>query len=518
MSYISAAVTRDRNNVIVWYRDENRRRVTHMYPAPYYFYYEDDYGEYTSVDGKKLSKAEFNNANKFKKAKELYNDERLYESDLAPEIKVLLENYYNEPETPINITFFDIEVDYNKDIGFASPDNPYAPINSVAVHHHWSGETTLICVPPSEDITYEDIADDIKQDANVIFCHNERELLINFLAQIQDSDIISGWNSKFFDLPYIYRRIENVFDSERWAQQLSFKGAQPPRYRPIKIVNNGVERMMPNVDIHGRASLDYLELFKKYEVAERPSYKLESIAEEECPDLPKLDYHGSLADLYKRDFNHFLRYNIRDTIILKALEDKLGYVNLAVQMYRMSCGLPNQVVGTIKLAELSLIGYCHHELNVIVPDTVIHEKTEKIAGAWVIRPNEGMHEYVASVDVTSLYPSCIRSINISPEKKVGQCVNKKTDFYKIANKTDEPVVIDIHGRAVKKSGVEWYDWMRENGIAISGYGTLFDQQSGDGIVPKILSQWFGMRKEYKALAKENFDKAQDILQTAYERG
>jgi len=157
---------------------------------------------------------------------------------------------------------------------------------------------------------------------------------------------------------------------------------------------------METMDLSGRISADYMVLFKKYEAAGRPSYKLESIADEILPELPKLHYEGSLADLYRNNFVHFVRYNLRDTEVLGGFEKRLGYVDLANQMYHMSTGVYKHVTGTLKLAELATINYCHHTLGgLIVNDIDSNGVDSKIDGAYVLDPKIGMHEYVGSIDV-----------------------------------------------------------------------------------------------------------------------
>jgi len=147
MSYISAL--RKNDEVLVWER-VNGDRVLRTFPAPYYFYVEDPNGEFTSMYGDKLSRFDFNTSAEFYDAKKKLQGARvtLWESDIAAELRILSEHYYNKPAPVLNVSFFDIEVDYNPELGFSSVKNPYAPINSVAIYHQWSKRMVLIAIPP----------------------------------------------------------------------------------------------------------------------------------------------------------------------------------------------------------------------------------------------------------------------------------------------------------------------------------------------------------------------------------
>jgi DNA polymerase elongation subunit (family B) len=337
--------------------------------------------------------------------------------------------------------------------------------------------------------------------------------LWHFLDEIQDSDCLSGWNNKLFDDPYIYKRIKIVL-GDKATDALSFPncGRRTVRERQIELFG----KLKTTVEFRGRISLDYMDLFRKYEMNQRPSYKLEAIADELLPDLPKLAYEGSLAQLYRNDFNHFVRYNIRDTEILKGFEDKLGYVNLANVMYHSATGKADQVFGTIRLADLSIVNYCHNVLNVMVPDWVPKEDGS-IQGAMVLYPQIGFHRWIGSVDINSLYPKSIESLNISPETIIGQFSLKIAAWEAI--RYNRKVVLEFtyeNGDTEIKTAAEWKAMLKERKWAVSGYGTVFDQNSV-GVIPSILGSWYVERKKYqkmKAVAGENAT----AIKAKYEKG
>jgi DNA polymerase elongation subunit (family B) len=442
MGYISAATIND--NVIVWERDELGQRIEQPYSAEYYFYYDDPKGKYTTIYDTPVSKRTFKNGADYRDEKAKFEREgiRTWESDFSPEIRILSNHYYGKPAPKLNITFLDIEVDYDKDLGFASVYNPYAPVNSVSIFHYHTNRLVVFCVPPTDDWTEERLLTELNAEVPVptnctfdlFLCKDEKMLLLGLLEEIQDSDLVCGWNSEFFDFPYIYRRVEITL-GKAYINKLSF-----PRARRINLVEKEVPRFGQDVktlklEVNGcgRMFSDYMELYRKYEFGERSSYKLASIADivlvdEKTgqPSLPKLEYNGTLFDLYRNDFAFFVRYNIRDTEILRGFEDKLAYVELANQMYHLSTALYQHVSGTLKLAEFAIVNHCHHKLKRVVPNVRTPDVDQQIDGAMVLEPKIGLHEMLGSIDINSLYPSAIRSINISPETLRGQFVEKVT--------------------------------------------------------------------------------------------
>ena len=524
MSYISAVKKRD--DVIVWERDNEGNRIVKTFPAPYYFYVKDPDGEYTSMYGDKLSRFDFDTSSEMYQARGECEGSRIemFESDIPADLKVLSEHYYNVPAPKLHVTFLDIEVDYKAEIGFSSVANPYAEINSVAIHHEWLDKHILLIVaPPSYDGTtdpeeFKQLLHEVEplpdQEVEVRFCENETELLFEMIAEFDDSDVLCGWNSDFFDIPYIGKRIQIAL-GEKYFQMLSFPEAPAPAWR--KVEKFGVEQ--ETLDPQGRISVDYMNLFQKYEMYERPSYKLETISEEILPEMRKLEYEGTLATLYVNDFVHFVRYNLRDTEILRGFEDRLGYVQLANEMYHLSTGVMKHVTGTIKLAELATTNFCHYELDMRVPDLHVDESSGGIQGAYVLLPTVGMHEWIGSMDINSLYPSAIRSLNISPEKIVGQFAEHSRAQEEIFKESLVNLTLTYDdGRVEEHSADEWKQILLNNKWAISGYGTVFDQNE-KGIVPSILEDWYAKRKEFQKLAKTSEDKTEaayyDRIQYVY---
>jgi len=510
MCYLAAEYNKFQETVVVWERENGFRKMRTL-SAPHYFYVEEKEGEYVSIFGKKLSKHVFETQQDFNQARDIFKRQgkTLYESDIPPEQKILFENYSHSTAPNANITFYDIEVDYDPKIGFSSVKDPYAPVSAIALHHYWKNDSVVLAVLPP-NWTEDQIDPSLRSQHKIIFFQSEKELLLRFLHEIRDSDIMSGYNSDFFDDPYVYKRLLAVCGLQ-YANRMSFDNARKPYIRTVTKFNEEQDVLT----IGGRIWTDYLVLFKKYEADERQSYKLEAISEEILPHLPKLQYSGSLAQLYHRDFNEFLRYNIRDTEILKGFEDKLGYVALSIEIYHSSLGMFKHISGTLRLADCAIITYCHDTSDGKVPDwndTMDVTDEDAIDGALVLEPKYGKHSWLGAIDVESLYPSAVRSINISPEKLIGQFEETEGAVIHIADATSELLTFEINATSerIEKTAAEWKAYLHEFNFSISGYGTVF-MQDDEGIIPAVLTHWFGKRKEYKALMGTAFKLMKSIV-------
>lgn len=520
MSYINAE--RVDGKIYVWERTDPKTRILKKYATPLYFYVEDPKGTFLSLYGDKCSKLEFTKPEEYHYAKQQFQRSKLktFESDVSFEYKLLSEKYYDKPLPTLNVTFLDIEVDYNKEFGFAGTKNPYAPINAIAIYHQWEKRTVVYSVPPkswgTDPKKWNEMLDkSLLELSEIHFCKDEHDLLLRMLVEFEESDALVGWNSNFFDIPYIGLRIEKVL-GKSFLNKLSFDDAPKPKYREVEIYGN----LQNALDLGGRLNIDYIDLFKKFEASGRPSYKLEAISNELLPDLPKLTYEGSLADQYNKNYNFFLRYNIRDTECLRGFEEKLGYVALANQMYHSSTGLYKNILGVIKTAEYSIMNYCHKTLNVVCNDSkdVDMLMNDHADGALVLSPKIGFHKWIGSIDINSLYPSAIRSLNISPETIIGQFVNEEQDYKDIAigsSETSHTLLLEDNDR-LTKTAKEWRTYLKSRKWAISGFGTVFDQNKL-GVIPAILAEWYSLRKEYQATQKKAEKDGNKDLSEYYDR-
>jgi DNA polymerase elongation subunit (family B) len=494
---------------------------------------------------------------------------KLYESDISADTKVLSKLYYNAKTPELNVCMWDIEVDYatqsfgddysckvrkkpknplgddtpideisttigdiralshkqqqeleifddktrrwipyvyskfeyNGPVGFSSPLNPYAPINAISMHKEWLKKSIVLAVPPP-GFDLKNFDNSLAELTEIRFFKNEEELLLDFLNEIEDASILSGWNSSGFDDPYTCKRIEIVLGQEH-LKRMSFPHANPPRYNNIFI--KGKEQLQ--VELGGRVTLDYLELFKKFEFVDRQSYKLEVVSEELLPHLKKLSYPGTLEELYHNDFNHFLRYNVRDTEILAGFELKLNYIKTANEMVHSSTNQFTHIFGTVRMVDNAIINYCHYELDKRVPDRW-DTKDGNIQGAYVLFPQRGLWKWICSIDINSLYPSAIRALNISPETIRGQFINNIKDWICISELKECDLTLRYEdGTYETKSTSEWIDFLLEKKWAITGYGTVYTQEF-EGVIPSLLGTWYAQRKVFQRKKGESLTLAE----------
>jgi DNA polymerase elongation subunit (family B) len=265
----------------------------------------------------------------------------------------------------------------------------------------------------------------------------------------------------------------------------------------------------PIYKFSGRSHLDYMKLFQKFTFEGRSSYALGNILQEEV-GMGKLEYEGSLEQLYNNDFATFVIYNFRDVSGLQQLDNKFKFMALANQMAHENTVVFDAVLGTVAYVETGIANHAHYKLNKIVSDKVISEH-EKVEGAIVMTPKIGMHEWIGSVDINSLYPNTIRSLNISPEKIIGQFTAKEDAWRDIWAGSEQSYTLEFEdGSAEMGTGAEWKQILQEQKWAISAYGTVFDQSGERGVVADILGFWYAERKRLQAEKKKWGNKIKEL--------
>lgn len=509
-NYISAIYDWDTDKVMVWEREDGVRKVR-AFNAPYYFYTPSEDGKYKSIYGDNLEKHVFDTPDEFKVGCREYANK--FESDIPPLFKVLMNEYYDLPTPEIHFAFIDIEVDYKQSLGFSSPENPYALINAVTIYQSWTNKYLTYAIPPPGWDGVLPSAQQIKDldfsfEMNLNICKTEKELLAHLVEDIQSSDIISGWNSEFYDLPYIIKRLERV--SPKLINKMSFIGCRPPKQKSVE--RFGAEQIV--YQLYGRTHLDYLDLFKKFTFEGRTSYSLANIANDEL-DIPKLEYDGTLEQLYNKDFSFFCLYNARDVEVLVKLDEKFKFIQMVNQMAHENTCLFSDMLGTVRYVETGIILRAHNIHNVIVADKKMMTDGEKVEGALVLSPLVGLHKWLGSVDINSLYPSVIRALNISPEKFIGQFISgnsAKPIMFETSGEADWRGIIagdDLNhimqcdnGDTFEGTGKEWQQILKDNKWAITAFGTIFDESSGLGIVAEALEFWYAERKRLQAEKKK----------------
>jgi DNA polymerase elongation subunit (family B) len=348
-------------------------------------------------------------------------------------------------------------------------------------------------------------------------------MLNTFLDLIEDADILSGWNSEGFDIPYTTMRITKVLSKDD-TRRLCLWG-QMPKQRMFE--RFGAEQL--TFDLLGRVHLDYMQLYRKYTYEERHSYSLDAIGEYEL-DERKTAYEGTLDQLYNKDFPTFIEYNRQDTFLLAKLDKKLRFLDLANELAHDNTVLLQTTMGAVAVTEQAIINEAHAR-GMIVPNRKPRDDqtSTQAAGAYVAFPKKGVHAYIGAIDINSLYPSAIRALNMGPETIVGQLRTVMTDKYiadKIAAGSSfadawENMFGTLEYNAVMdcKPGVEiTIDWegggsdtMQAADVwkivfegnqpwTISANGTIFKYDM-KGIIPGLLERWYAERKELQAKKK-----------------
>ena len=534
--YVGTYLDRRNNKLLVSERI-NGKRFTTEYPLILEYYLEDKDGCYEATNGKKLKQMTYDSALKtgtlLKQYKE--NGIKTYELGFNLENKVLYRNYHNCKAPEYHKSFFDIEVDRN---GYEYlnvkqlVEKACCPINAVSIYNDWEDtEYTLMLCP--ENIPFEEAEKICKEFDNTFLFKEEETLLKGIVKLFDDADCLVGYNSKYFDIPYIIRRIENVI-GKGMSKYLNAWEIEP--YKKEKVNDFGDTNIV--YDLYGKISVDYLELYKKHERGKKDSYKLDNIAELELGER-KVQHDESLDDMYRQRYSDFIKYNRQDTLLVKKLDDKLKYINIHNRQCHSICCSFDATLGTVAWCEQSMINEAH-EQNLILEDndeTKGQDYENIIApGAYVADPIPGLYEWIFSFDMNSLYPTTIRSLNMSPETIVGQVrltltkpylydkieknelYSKKAEkipdwgaawagddlwgtleYQEIIKQSDVPLILDIEGGgSIQKTAKELYDIIFADGsnLCISAFGTIF-RTDKVGLVNQILTKWYAERKDSK---------------------
>ena len=531
MSYVDAFYDREHDRIHVVER-VNGERVYKEYPAEYIFYYDSPKGKFTSIYGTPVARFSSRNSKEFRKEVAMEKGKQLYESDINPIFRCLEENYKNKDAPELHAAFFDIEVDFHKDKGFSPTTDPFNAITAISVYLQWMEQLVTLVIPPKHMSieTAREIAADFE---NCIVFEKEEDMLKTFLDLIEDADVLSGWNSEGYDIPYTVNRITRVLskdDTRRFCLWGQFpKDREFERYGATS----------STYDIVGRVHMDYMQLYRKYTYEERHSYSLDAIGEYELGDS-KTQYEGTLDQLYNQNFKKFIEYNRQDTLLLDKLDKKLRFLDLANELAHANTVLLATTMGAVAVTEQAIINEAH-ERGLVVPNRKqrLTDDDTAAAGAYVAYPKKGVHEWVGAVDINSLYPSAIRALNMGMETVVGQLRPIMTDRYiddivgkgKTFAAAWEGVFASLEYTAVMEQQrgteitIDWQDGDSTVHSASEIWSMIFDSNQPwmltangtivtyerKGVVPGLLERWYAERKELQANKKSAKDKKEEAF-------
>jgi len=519
MSYVDAMFDRDADLIRVVERKEGKRHFTE-YPIKYTFYYKDPRGKHKSIYGDPLNRIVSKSTKDFRKELAINNTKTLFESDVNPIFQCLSEHYLNYDAPKLNVAFWDIETDFDPERGFADPSDPFMPITAISVHLQWMNTLVTLAVPP-KTLSMDEAKEQTKDFPNTHLFEKEEEMLKTFLDLIEDADILTGWNSEGYDIPYTVNRVKKILSKDD-TRRFCLWGQLPKKREYEKY-----GRKLETYDLVGRVHLDSLELYRKYTYEERHTYRLDAIGETEIGEK-KTVYEGTLDELYKNDFKTFIEYNRQDVALLDKLDQKLKFIDLSNELAHANTVLLQTTMGAVAVTEQAIINEAHGR-GLIVPNRIKREPgTTSAAGAYVAFPKKGLHKWIGSMDLNSLYPSVIRALNMDPATIVGQLRPTDTDAmveeamtlqkksfagawegrfgtleYEavMEQRKDVDITIDWENEDSQiLSAAEVYKVIFEgrNPWMLTANGTILTTEF-DGVIPGLLKRWYAERKELQEM-------------------
>jgi DNA polymerase elongation subunit (family B) len=441
-------------------------------------------------------------------------DTNLLEKDINKELLILRELYYKfDDVVPSfhNVVYLDIEIEMG---GALTPEyikTAPMPITSIALIDMTTKTKICFIVDKSKEIQ------EYNQDGkHIIPCGSEKELIKRFLDKFEELDptIIIGWNSAYFDIPYLYFRLTKIVGEDEVA-----------RMSPIRKVDFREFAGSLQVKIGGVNHLDYMLLHKKYIMKEEPSYKLGDIGTRYV-DLGKIEYEGNLNTLFKNDLNAFIEYNLRDVEIIEKLEEKLKFIELTIMISHI-CNIPYESIyyNTV-MNEGAILKYLKRE-GIISPNKptthnpILKAENTSYAGGYLLEPIPGLYFDVIDLDFTSLYPSIIKSLNLGIETLVGRIKVEDNPTYEQNHSLEklkerdpsETIIVEKLNKTnytLRSAKIKLGDLIKlieQNEYTVAASGAIFrtDEKS---VVATILEGWFNKREHYRGL-KKTAGKAED---------
>ena len=494
MSYRNAFYNSKKQEVTILGWSETGERTSEVFHYKPHLYIEGP-GNHESIFGTSLVKRIFNS--QFDRSSFIKNTGVIRIFDNFPPVQqFLLEKYWEENEKPefskhdIKIQFIDIEV-----VAKEFPDAKLAkyPINVVTIYdsiedkfYSWGCKAYAV---ESDDVIYN-------------LCTNEVELLTKVIAFIKKDrpDIISGWNTSGFDIPYIMNRITALFGDE---VRNSLSPAGRTYFRDL---HNEMGQDLQRWFIEGIALVDYLEIYKRFSPGEKESFSLNSIAQLELGES-KIDIGVSnFMEFMNNDWQKFVSYNIQDVRLLKGLDNKLGFLNL-IRMFAY-IGLTTFEAAMGSIAVINGAAAIRAKMRgQVMPTFVRAVDAIKNPGAFVRDPLQGFQKHIVSFDANSLYPNVMISLNMSTETKLGKILTRENGQITIRH---------VNGRQFTISEDKLPILIEKEKLAISKADILFTQKR-IGIFPEVLDFYYKKRvktraelKKIKVKLKEMEDEMEEI--------
>ena len=471
--YQNAYYQRQKNLVHIW----DDKRGYFNFPYTRYAYEKADRGEFTTLYGDKVTKIY-----KFHK-----DDPGLFESDVAETTRVLVDTY-TESDLPseghVTLTY-DIECEMES--GLPNPEEATNELTSIALHDSATNQYWVLVMDKAGDLIEK------KTDKCIVIpFRTEEEMLLKYLElyEMINPTIVTGWNIDYFDTPMLYNRIKRLL-GEKTANRLSPIGEcfwSPYRKRFF---------------MAGVSYLDYISLYKNFTYTQLASYRLDSVAQKEL-NRKKIEYDGNLDILFKEDIEKFIEYNLVDVELVVEFDKKLQFIDTARGICHAGHVPYEDFVYSSKYLEGALLTYLKRR-NIVAPnkpadrqemmEALKEEGGGKFIGAYVKAPIVGKYEWIYDLDLTSLYPSIIMTINISPETKVGKIENWDAQEF-VKDKRDSWI---INGDTITQENLKIF--FEKSKFSVASNGVLY-RTDKVGLIPDVLDLWFSQRVEFKNQMKK----------------
>lgn len=464
---------REKNLIHLWDDKQGYR----AFPYTRYAYEPAERGEYQSIYGDRLTKI-------YKYTKD---DTHLFESDV-PETTRALVDLYSESDDPSKghiILTYDIECEMTS--GLPNPEEAKNELTSIALHDSATNQYWVLIMDKDGQMVER------KTDKAIVipFTHEE-DMLMKYLELYEyiNPSIVTGWNIDYFDTPMLYNRIKRLLGVQH-ANRLSPIGQcfwSPYRKRYF---------------MAGVSYLDYISLYKNYNYGELPNYRLDTVAQIEL-GRGKIEYQGNLDQLFRDDIEKFIEYNLVDVELVVGFEKKLQFIDLCRGICHAGHVPYEDFVYSSKYLEGAMLTYLRRK-NLVAPNKPADRQErmqalrdndqEKFIGAYVKDPIVGKYDWIYDLDLTSLYPSIIMTINISPETKLGKVKNWDAQKY-LKGEID---YFEIDDNRMSKENFKEY--LEESKASISSNGVLYSSDKV-GCIPGVLDLWFNQRVEFRKLEKK----------------
>jgi len=446
--------------------------------------------KFTTLDGEYLEPMKFESireARDFVKRYEEVQNFKIYGNNnyayafIADEQKGMIDWKIED----LSIAVIDLEV--GSENGFPDPYQANEPITAICIKYLNDQTVVFGCGD------YE-----LRGDETYIKCDDEYSLCKKFLAFWQENcpDVISGWNIKFFDVPYLVNRFNKLFGEDE-TKKLSPWGFISSR----KTIMNNQE--LTAYELVGVSTLDYIELYRWYAPGgkSQESYRLDNIAQVELGE-GKISYDefDNLHALYRLNYQKFIEYNIKDVDLIFKLESKLKLIELGLTLAYDTKTNFEDIFAQTRMWDALIYNYLLDK-NIIVPPKETKHKSSAFEGAYVKVPQVGLHNWVASFDLNSLYPHLMMQFNISPETLV------ETSDY-----TSEMRNMIMSGVSVDKMLDKELDTSKLSGVTITPNGQFF-RTGKQGFLPKMLEEMYVDRSKFKKMmiqAKKDYEVETDL--------